>query len=220
MSTQQSGTSHIKRIATIIATLIGFALLVWCINTFTIVKQDKLDFYKKLEHSMSSTKSDTVVVRDTIIEPAKPSKPTIIWKDSIVEVPVLDSMELVNALQQFYAKHVFEDTLKFEHASVALIDTVSQNMIVARQASLQVFKSDTVIKTVTNNIVEQVGNNPRNFVDVQLGIVQNDMQLYEVSYMRQFGAKKLQWRLGAGVGNIWTDAQNNWFTSIKFGVAF
>lgn len=220
MSTQQSGTSHIKRIATIIATLIGFALLVWCINTFTIVKQDKLDFYKKLEHSMSSTKSDTVVVRDTIIEPAKPSKPTIIWKDSIVEVPVLDSMELVNALQQFYAKHVFEDTLKFEHASVALIDTVSQNMIVARQASLQVFKSDTVIKTVTNNIVEQVGNNPRNFVDVQLGIVQNDMQLYEVSYMRQFGTKKLQWRLGAGVGNIWTDAQNNWFTSIKFGVAF
>lgn len=220
MSTQQSGTSHIKRIATIIATLIGFALLVWCINTFTIVKQDKLDFYKKLEHSMSSTKSDTVVVRDTIIEPAKPSKPTIIWKDSIVEVPVLDSIELVNALQQFYAKHVFEDTLKFEHASVALIDTVSQNMIVARQASLQVFKSDTVIKTVTNNIVKQVGNNPRNFVDVQLGIVQNDMQLYEMSYMRQFGAKKLQWRLGVGVGNIWTDAQNNWFTSIKFGVAF
>lgn len=220
MSTQQSGTSHIKRIATIIATLIGFALLVWCINTFTIVKQDKLDFYKKLEHSMSSTKSDTVVVRDTIIEPAKPSKPTIIWKDSIVEVPVLDSMELVNALQQFYVKHVFEDTLKFEHASVALIDTVSQNMIVARQASLQVFKSDTVIKTVTNNIVKQVGNNPRNFVDVQLGIAQNDMQLYEMSYMRQFGTKKLQWRLGAGVGNIWTDAQNNWFTSIKLGVAF
>lgn len=209
-----------KQHLTLIAVLICIALIAWLCNTYSIVKTSKLDFYEKLEKSLSTSKTDTVVKHDTTtIETT--SKPQIMWKDSIVEVPVLDSLQLQQALQSFYAKLVYKDSIDYNgNALLVIEDTVTQNKIVGRQTNLQIFKTDTIIKTVTNTIVQPSVQIPRNFIDAQLGVAQHDMTLYELSYMRQFGTKHLQWRLGVGVGNIWTDSKNSWFTAVKFGVAF
>lgn len=169
---------------------------------------------------MSVSKTDTIIVNDTV-HVNKPSKPQIVWRDSIVEVPVLDSTMLDSVLKSHFAKVAYHDSINFgNQALLTLLDTLSQNTITSRQAKLSIFKTDTIYKTVTNNIIEPSKPTPRNFVDAQFGIAQNDMQLYELSYMRQFGSKALQWRLGCGVGNIWTDSNNDWFVAVKFGVAF
>lgn len=209
-----------KAITTTLIVLAIIALVLWRSNTWCVIKKDKFEFYKKLEHAMSVSKTDTIIVNDTV-HVDKPSKPQIIWRDSIVEVPVLDSTMLDSVLKSHFAKVAYHDSINFgNQALLTLLDTVSQNTITSRQANLTIFKTDTIYKTVTNNIIEPSKPTPRNFVDAQFGIVQNDMQLYELSYMRQFGSKAFQWRLGCGVGNIWTDSNNDWFVAVKFGVAF
>lgn len=72
-----------------------------------------------------------------------------------VEVPVLDTVELRNRLQEFYAKKVFSDTFKLKYGKVYVQDTVQQNRIIGRS-----FGADLLVPVVKESLtVEKLPKN-------------------------------------------------------------
>ena len=129
-----------------------------------IVKVDAKK-YEVLKHTI-----DTQYVPVKI----KGTKDTIVEDTTIyVEVPVIDSTELRKYVEEYYAKKVYNDTIKLEYGKIFIHDTISTNKIINRA-----FAADLLIPTITDTkIVKEL---PKN-------------QLY-------FGSR-VEYAQGLGIGN-------------------
>jgi hypothetical protein len=86
----------------------------------------------------------------------KGTKDTIVEDTTIyVEVPVMDSTELRKYVEEYYAKKVYNDTIKLEYGKIFIHDTISTNKIINRA-----FAADLLIPTITDTkIVKELPKN-------------------------------------------------------------
>jgi len=86
----------------------------------------------------------------------KGTKDTIVEDTTIyVEVPVMDSTELRKYVEEYYAKKVYNDTIKLEYGKIYIHDTISTNKIINRA-----FAADLLIPTITDTkIVKELPKN-------------------------------------------------------------
>lgn len=63
-----------------------------------------------------------------------------IYRDTIIYklVPYLDSLQMKEALKQYYAKNVSKDTIKVDSGYVYITDTISQNSILSRSFMMNI----------------------------------------------------------------------------------
>jgi hypothetical protein len=103
--------------------------------------------YEVLKHTIDTQYVPVKIkgTRDTIVED------TTIY----VEVPVMDSTELRKYVEEYYAKKVYNDTIKLEYGKIFIHDTISTNKIINRA-----FAADLLIPTITDTkIVKELPKN-------------------------------------------------------------
>ena len=112
-------------------------------------------------------KTDTQYIKKTI----KGKSDTVIHDTTIyVNIPTLDSVQLIKAVEDYYAKRVYKDTLDFGMGKLYLKDTIQYNRITNRQ-----FSADVLTTEITKEII--VKDKPKNGlyfgprIDFQGGII-------------------------------------------------
>jgi len=103
--------------------------------------------YEVLKHTIDTQYVPVKIkgTNDTIVED------TTIY----VEVPVMDSTELRKYVEEYYAKKVYNDTIKLEYGKIYIHDTISTNKIINRA-----FAADLLIPTITDTkIVKELPKN-------------------------------------------------------------
>lgn len=97
-------------------------------------------------------KTDTQYIKKTI----EGKKDTVVHDTVIyVKVPILDSIQLQKALEDYHAKKVYKDTISFGSGTIYLTDTIHKNKIANRS-----FKADVISTEVTNEMF--VKEKPKN----------------------------------------------------------
>ena len=72
-----------------------------------------------------------------------------------VEVPVMDTTAMRKYVEEYYAKKVFNDTIKLDYGKIYIQDTVSTNKIVSR-----LWNADLLMPTITDTkIVKELPKN-------------------------------------------------------------
>lgn len=171
---------------------------------------------------------DTVVKLDTLkIEvPGKPIPGPIQYVP--VNIADLDSITIAAMLEDYLAVKTYTDVQDFADAGVKFTvhDSLQCNDILSRRFELDVYKRDTTYIERVNHIKEpaQQVYMPRNHIDFGYAYANSKLSSYELSYMRQFGKGKVQYKIGAGAGIISNRLQgttdNTAFAQIRLGLAF
>ena len=91
-----------------------------------------------------------VIKRDTVVKEVPviiqvPKKGKDIYHDTTIYVPVKSNIDTAQIIKEFFAKNVYNDTLKLDDSLgfVAIKDTISQNKILSRIYNGVVFKKST-----------------------------------------------------------------------------
>jgi len=115
------------------------------------------------KYEVIKQKIDTQYVRYNV----KGRTDTLIEDTTIyVEVPVIDTTAMRKYVEEYYAKKVFNDTIKLDYGKIYIQDTVSTNKIVSR-----LWNADLLMPTITDTkIVKELPKNELYFgarVDLQ-----------------------------------------------------
>lgn len=97
-------------------------------------------------------KTDTQYIKQTI----KGKSDTVLHDTVIyVKVPIMDSVQLKKALEDYHAKKVYKDTISFGVGTIYLTDTIQKNKIANRS-----YTADVIAMHTTNEMV--VKEKPKN----------------------------------------------------------
>lgn len=139
----------------IIALVIVIVFMRFCSGTGKpcpeIVKEtvDTAYLYEQWAGQWTKPKPDTII--KSVYLPGKPHAPDTIFrvKDTIKWNWVVDTAAI---LKDYFAKVVYNDTLRHEYGYVAIKDTISENRIQARQP---VFNFHVPVVTITKTVEEE-----------------------------------------------------------------
>jgi hypothetical protein len=182
----------------------------------------------RIKDAKGRTYYDTIPVIDSVrIE--YHGKPIVIYTDTTIvnefDIQNLTEAELIDIVKKYYTLHVLRDTLNRTQNNVTInmtiIDTLTNNQIIARNVALDVVRHDTIINTHTNTIVEVPKyTSLSNSIFVSYG-VSTVGSLYELNYLRHIGNKKLQWSIGGGAGmSTFVNNQQTFYIKLSTGVTF
>lgn len=127
---------------------------------------------------------DTIRTVDTLKVPYVVLKIDTVFTEAQL-IDIIDSANCVELAKQYYAKNVYQDTLKNDStAMVVLIDTVFKNMLHERIVEVTVFEKTNYVQPVPIKFELLAG----------IGIVQNNPYI-------NIGYSKDRFNVNAGVGN-------------------
>lgn len=211
----------LKSFATI-AILIVVAILIF--KDWHILTPKEYQEYVNVLNAEPTVKVDTIVQHDTITLPGKTIPVPIYTDTTIIEHITIDTAKLNEYVKSYFALHMYADTLQNDIARIAIIDSITQNTIIDRQWSVSVFKTDTIYREVQTTVVKNIVHDaPKNNIDFHYAISDagvGALDLYWLSYTRQFGSSKLQFRVGADVGYTKFDNTKGVLFGAHAGIAF
>lgn len=115
-----------------------------------VISVDTQEIINHFKSSWTKPKPDTVI--RTKVKQGKSPEPVFEYRDTGSIVYVSQPVDTAQILSSYFNVKVYRDSTNFKHGKVKVTDTVSQNMIIARQWEVE----DTV-----KNIVKTV--QPRQF---------------------------------------------------------
>lgn len=192
----------LKTLKIIVVTAVIVLTAVMIFKDWHFVSPKDWQVYQDAINAEPTFKVDTFIKHDTIRLPGK-TVPVPVYRDTALVVDI-DTTKLMQYVNDYFAQYEYADTLKSDKLQIAIKDYVTQNAITQRDWDVLMFKADTVIREVQTTTIKVIDHDtPRNNVDFHYAFGTFDKQsidMYWLSYTRQFGKGSLQWRVGLDAG--------------------